>query len=478
MKFFVIACCTLALSEGRRKRISRQRDDGPLRKVMLPEGKYEGGKCMDGTQAGYFYRGGSTNMWVIHLAGGGGCDSKTRCKAWLEKPTSTMGPKGSSSEWTDTRTGRDDLSSSPHSNPVFHKAHHVYVPYCTADGWTGQVGTLDPANAPWGDYYFDGHLNIKAILAHLHETQPAFANMDTMLLQGLSAGGIGVFRNCDFVGSEVREKVGEHAQVKCNPVAGWYLPGFAEDNSDPRAPPTPWDLWSTGQAAPPPPDANPSGPQKPYYPPACLAALGPADKPWLCGSVTVLFPTIQQPVFVTQDIWDYSHLHGMLGMPRGELTSCKGQEFMRYYGKAVVNSTALVSEVKPGDGLFLTSCYEHGSDGNAMVQGRNKFDALNAWFSNDGSVPPVLVDECHASTGNWLPCGQGCETIPPNDDCDGGGSPSPGPPSGGDCQDVLASLCTQSTERQCLRCARGKEEELGKAGCTRAAVEQFCAQAR
>eukprot|EP01079_Euglenida_sp_SAG-EU17-18_P005046 gene5046-5154_t len=40
-----------------------------------------GGRCMDGTMAGYYMRKGTDGgkAWVIHLDGGGGCSDKDKC---------------------------------------------------------------------------------------------------------------------------------------------------------------------------------------------------------------------------------------------------------------------------------------------------------------------------------------------------------------------------------------------------------------
>merc|ERR1719401_637511 len=146
---------------------------------------------MLGDQAGYYYRPGKTNVWVMYLQGGGGCHGEHECLRWSTS-------KGSSSKWPAEVEGRLVYSPHPEENPVFYDAHHVFVEYCTGDNHIGQVGVIDSVSSEWGPYYFDGHLNLKAILAHLQEQQPAMANMERMLFYGHSAGAKGVFHNCDF----------------------------------------------------------------------------------------------------------------------------------------------------------------------------------------------------------------------------------------------------------------------------------------
>merc|ERR1719401_168023 len=47
---------------------------------------------MLGDQAGYYYRPGKTNVWVLYLEGGGGCQSKLECNQWSRN-------KGSRADW-------------------------------------------------------------------------------------------------------------------------------------------------------------------------------------------------------------------------------------------------------------------------------------------------------------------------------------------------------------------------------------------
>ena len=49
----------------------------------LPADK--GGRCMDGSMTGYYYRKGVPDTYVIFVEGGGGCRSEGTCKAWAKK---------------------------------------------------------------------------------------------------------------------------------------------------------------------------------------------------------------------------------------------------------------------------------------------------------------------------------------------------------------------------------------------------------
>merc|ERR1719401_40459 len=418
---------------------------------------------MLGDQAGYYYRPGRTNVWVVYLQGGGGCQSETECDGWSKSKET----RGSSANWQAEEVGEKVQDPDPEKNPVFYDAHHVWVPYCTGDNHFGQVSVIDSVSAEWGSYYFDRHLNLKAILAHLQEEQPAMANMERMLFYGHSAGAKGVMHNCDFVASEMEQKFG--AQVSCAPSAGWFVPGFAEDNDDPEAPVTPFPQWNVGQLAPD-AESDPYAPYKPYYPENCVAAH-PA-KPWHCRSVTIIYPTVKAPVFVMQDQFDKSQVENHGQLSDADLNTCRGQEYLVYYGKAMLRSTDMIVNHplnKQGDGLWLRSCRDHAGGGAGEFNGVTKYTALDAWFTGDSSIPNVIIED--SPTG--LPSGE-CKTVTPL--CDGNGPVTPVTDPGTDtsCQAALSSLCARRSSEECLECAAKKRKELFDAGCEQEAAAQFC----
>merc|ERR1719401_213422 len=415
---------------------------------------------MLGDQAGYYYRPGRTNVWVVYLEGGGGCQSEKECDGWSQ----SQDTRGSSANWQPTYEGKQVQSPDPKENPVFYDAHHVWVPYCTGDNHIGQVSVIDSVSAEWGSYYFDGHLNLKAILADLQEQQPAMANMERMLLYGHSAGAKGVWHNCDFFANEMKQKFG--AQVSCASSAGWFVPGFADDNDNPDGGVvTPFPLWTVGQVSPV-VESDPYAPYKPYYPENCVAAH--QANPWHCRSVTIIYPTVQAPVFVMQDQFDKSQVksHGQLSDQ--DLNTCRGQEYLAYYGRAMLRSTEMIVDHplnKEGDGLWLRSCRDHTGGGTGEFNGQTKYTALDAWFTGDSSIPNVIIED--SPTG--LPSGE-CKTVTP---CDGN-SPVTDPGTDASCRAALTSLCAGRSSEECEECAARKRNELFDAGCEKADAVRFC----
>jgi len=465
----------LNAAEQSRQRINLQgratSQSGALDLFLLPEGKYEGGKCMDGSQAGYYYgppSSGSSTLWVIFLKGGGGCETKADCQKWANKTGLHFGGgiRGGSAGWDSQMFGEQygsgQLSSDAEINPDFHDAHHVYVPYCTGDNHVGTIS--NPTEAENFGYFFDGHLNVKAIAEDLRAQIPAAASMQRVLFQGTSAGGLGVFTNCDFL----QDQLGASVSVWCNPQKGWFLPGNIQDGADPKSPPTSFEFWSVG--SPDPERLKKNRPYMVYRHQGCVDALGAEAE--LCDTVHVLYQYIKAPIYAVQDMVDTSVLVNVQGdVAEGYLVTPKGREYAAYIGNCTKSSMTQITnhpQGKVGDGYFLPACIAHGSDPD--LDGFKKADGLGDWFFGRDVVPRVLIGEC-ASVPPYLPCTPGCPHLPPV------AAPTPPTPpnDGGDCQATLQLLCGDATGKgPCLECAKGNIKPLAKAGCTQSLVVSLC----
>ena len=173
---------------------------GALNKHLL-DANAVGGKCLDGSPAGYYYEappsGSDGSFWVIYLEGGGYCASKSSC-------TQRAGTiYGSSTNWPAIVTGEASFSSSKTENPYFWDGHHVFAPYCAGDVHSGPIAT--PTKETWG-FYFDGHLIVKHIIADLMDKYK-LNEAKNVLLTGCSAGGLGTFVNLDYVQDTLGDKV-------------------------------------------------------------------------------------------------------------------------------------------------------------------------------------------------------------------------------------------------------------------------------
>jgi len=325
-----------------------------------------------------------------------------------------MGGEGGSTNWPATRDPLHNkalgiLSDDPDVNPDFHGAHHVQVPYCTGDGHQGTV--TKPTSAQWG-YYFSGHVNFELIVQHIVDTIPAAKDATKVLLTGNSAGGIGTFHNCDFLADKLAS-LGISAEVSCAPKAGWFVPGFTEDQEDPELPPSTWDNWSAGKTGG--PDSGGAEVWQAYAHPDCLKAHSSSDAN-KCSSASVVYPFIRTRMYFMQNMYDPAQINGQFGLRKSDMQTKQGKEYIAYFGRAMRNSTNQVL-TKPGDGLFLASCYAHGDGlgvgpvGTTKVKGLTSAQGLGDWFTGKPTLPTILIDDCEMESPG-LPCNPTCTVTP------------------------------------------------------------------
>lgn len=335
--------------------------ESSLALTLLASGTAPGGKCADGTMAGYYiHQGSDPSLYVIYLKGGGACYDEASCAG------RARGDLGSSKKWKATMAGKEEFSSDCGDNPDFCKATHVYVPYCTGDCHAGN--NTSPSAASWG-LYFDGHANFAAIVKELQQKHGLNAATN-VLLSGGSAGGVGTFKNIDFLQEQL-----PRATVKGAPDAGWFFPAALPADLPSIYSPSDWAHFSTGQ------HGNSGSENRSLvkfihealwqdtglYPPACVAAN--AQYPWACASVDVLYKFIKAPLFVLENQYDSNQIFAQEKAPKNSSSAAELALLKSYvvmYGEAMRNSTAQVlhnasvtKKVTP-DGLFHPSCLAHG----------------------------------------------------------------------------------------------------------------------
>lgn len=237
-----------------------------------------GGRCLDGTMAGYYlHEGTDPDLFVIYLKGGGACHDEASCQ---KRAKSAL---GSSSYWSATMAGKGAFSADCAANPDFCAATHVFVPYCTGDCHAGN--NTSPSPTSWG-LYFDGHANFAGIIAELKQ-QHGLGAAKKVLLTGASAGGIGTFKNVDFLATLL-----PGVEVKGAPEAGWFFPAALPADLPNIYAPSDWAHFANGS------HGNPSymnnslaalvegelWQSKGLYPPACVEQQKPNEW-WACGSI-------------------------------------------------------------------------------------------------------------------------------------------------------------------------------------------------
>lgn len=98
-----------------------------------------------------------------------------------------------------------------------------------------------------------------------------------------------------------------------------------------------WPDWAVGKATQWPEDAP--DPWNSFLSPPCVQAL--KSHASRCASVHVSYPYITVPLYVTESNYDTNQLEAQLGFNEKN-TSALAQEYVRYFGCAMRNSTAQV----------------------------------------------------------------------------------------------------------------------------------------
>lgn len=411
-----------------------------------------GAACLDGSPAAYYFAPSPNGRseWVFYLQGGGACEDETQCS---ERARTHL---GSSTNYTATVAGEMIYSGDETANPDFHDSNRVYVPYCSGDT---HRGTRTAASAETFGLHFSGHVNLAAIVAHLRQNR-GLGEAKRILLSGGSAGGVGALFNADWLTAEM----GPSVSVKAAPIGGFFFPGHTRDHPLlPASPPSDWSDFLAHRATVWNSSVSELWRPIPAYGPHNTTSRCAAKYGWLCTNAGVYYPFAETPMLLLQNRFDTNQLEEQLGMPRGEQRSPEGQAFVSYFGDAMLNST--LPFVKPGDGLFLASCFDHtqgimiGTNTNTRINGTTTTEMLGNWY-NGRPGKRVLVDTC-----GHLPC---------NPTCAGAG---PSPPT--ECSSALKHLCPKllnPSPGACGRCAERHRPELTKAGCTEAAVKTICQQ--
>jgi ribosome maturation protein SDO1 len=430
-----------------------------------------GGRCADGTMAGYYiHEGTNPSLFVIFMEGGGACYDEVTCTKRSRMHL------GSSKSWASTMPGSYTYDSDCLSNPDFCTATHAYVAYCTGDLHAGN--NTSPSPESWG-LYFDGHANFVAIVSELQQKHGLNA-AKRVLLTGTSAGGVGTFKNVDYLASRLPQ-----ATVKGAPDAGWFFPAALPSDLPNIFSPSDFAHFSVAQHGNQETAANGTQlndfihgtlwQERGLYPPACVADQKP-DQWWACGTVDKLYKYVHSGLFVMEAQYDTDQIFQQMGAPT-DSSDPTLQRYVEMYGQAMRNSTAQVLANAPltkkpqPDGIFHPSCLTHpvGKSGIAL-NGSTALPLLGDWFFERNQLPHRMVEHCPPSS-RGLPCN-------PDPRCQHGmpgpAPPTPGPVSGCVAQLVKDDCGPEQGGQACNACATQHQPDLEKAGCTETFVTGYC----
>lgn len=373
---------------------------------------------MDGSPAGFYYSpppSHSSNLWVIHLDGGGACFTEESCK--LRAKTS----KGSSNYWPKTRKGSNEWSDDPQTNPDFYMGHHVLIPYCSGDCHTGQRKVPSKNPDTWG-FYFSGHLNFRLIIQYLADSM-GFVDAQYVLFTGNSAGGLGVFSNINWLYDEIKQaRYKNNITFKAAPMSGWFTPGNSTDQlNNPMMPPNDYPHWIKNEDGGEGHNNSIVELWDGYLIPDCVAALG-RNKSWHCSSVHNLYPFIRAPIFVMENKYDKNQIVQQLLLPMHPVNNGT-IGYVEYFGNAMDRSimTRIIENKNQSNGVFYASCFDHGTGlgiglppGKATtINGYNSSELVGDWFWGRNKLPHFVYDTCNDEK-NQLPCNPRCDPYPPN----------------------------------------------------------------
>lgn len=150
--------------------------------------------CNDGTRGGYYFGKAldpqQTDIWVIHLPGGGQCYDEQSCNS---RSKGLMSSKNFDSKIY----VQGFLDKSPAKTPLW-GANKAYLAYCSSDGYMGDVGASDDT---WG-YHFRGQRLVAALFQAIKDDHN-FNNASIVYLTGTSAGARGMMTLVDQLVSTV-----------------------------------------------------------------------------------------------------------------------------------------------------------------------------------------------------------------------------------------------------------------------------------
>jgi len=447
-------------------------DDGPnpnplMVYVPLPSSTTPGGHCMDGSMAGYYIRNGTDpNLFVIYLKGGGSCSTEEICQHRVNTD------RGSSNNTAPTKKGDTFLNANCNENPLFCKASAVYIPYCSSDAF---MGTAAKSDETWG-FYFEGHLNFKAITEHLIlENGLDDTNTEMkVLVTGGSAGGYGAFANVD--GLQERLPL---ATVKAAPTAGWSPPSALADDLPPLYEPSNYANFAAGTHGNDMYDLIQMGEEivdvhkvqeGDTLKAGCLERY--VNKThnlwWACASMERAYQYLEAPIFNIHTLYDTNHIIARGGAPEDivdPLEADTTREYIDMYGKAVVisfekllNNETDTAKVHP-DGIFAASCLTHGTANDVTIAGGyNKIDIVGDWFFQVGKLTEYhrQVEQCADTKGLQLPCN-------PAKNCK---FQFPSPLVEACTREITEAGCLNRTnEKKCKKCVDQKKNAIMKGGC-------------
>ncbi|MFS7967417.1 putative pectinacetylesterase/NOTUM [Helianthus anomalus] len=327
----------------------------------------KGAVCLDGTLPGYHLHrgyGSGANSWIVHLEGGGWCNSIRTC---VYRKTTR---RGSSNYFEKQLAFTGILSNQAQENPDFFNWNRVKIRYCDGASFTG-----DSEDKVHG-LQFRGQKIWLAAIEELMSKGMRYANQ--ALLSGCSAGGLASILHCD----EFRGFFSRRTRVKCLADAGMFM-----DARDVAGGHTLRNMYNgvvTLQG---------SGKNLPR---TCTNHLDPTS----CFFPQNIISNLRTPMFLLNTAYDSWQIIASLAPPsadrRGTWKACQKNpancspsqlNFLQGFRNQMLNSVKRFSMSRQ-NGLFINSCFAHCQS-----------ERQDTWFADNS---PLLGNKPIAlAVGDW-----------------------------------------------------------------------------
>lgn len=337
----------------------------PLTLIQGADSK--GAVCLDGTLPGYHIHRGSgsgANSWLIHLEGGGWCNTIRNC---VYRKTTR---RGSAKFMEKQLPFTGILSNKAEENPDFFNWNRVKLRYCDGASFSG-----DSQNEG-AQLYFRGQRIWLTAMQDL--MAKGMQNADQALLSGCSAGGLASILHCD----EFRDLFPKTTKVKCLSDAGMFL-----DAVDVSGGHTLRNMFAGVVSL--------QEVQK-NLPSTCTSQLDPTS----CFFPQNLVANIKTPMFLLNAAYDAWQVQASLAPPtadpHGYWSDCKSDhahcnssqiQFFQDFRNQMLNAVEVFSKSNE-NGLFINSCFAHCQS-----------ERQDTWYADDS---PRIGDKGIAkSVGDW-----------------------------------------------------------------------------
>lgn len=224
-------------------------------------------------------------------------------------------------------------------NPAFHDFAHLYVPYCSSDLYSGTRNASTETN---GRVFYGKHI-IQAIIDDLIADN-WIQQAEKVVLIGTSAGGSGVFVNCDMVAEKIQAATSPSPDIKCvadgpfSPQAALLDDLDCSDNDDANI-----NFYEEHNAVP---DQS------------CLDQAADSS---ICLSLALSYSYISTPMMVLGSATDTNTLKNVCGVCGAD--KCD-QAFIQSWRENIDLQAREMITAKPDWGVSLVNCAFHVLLGN------------------------------------------------------------------------------------------------------------------